>query len=58
MYQWQAEYYHKDSSEQEKWARELLAKLDIKGNERVLDIGCGDGKVSADIASRLPEGSL
>lgn len=37
---------------------ELILKLQLKGNERVLDIGCGEGKVTAEIAKRLPTGSV
>ena len=33
-------------------------KLALKGNERVFDIGCGDGKVTAEIAKQLPNGSV
>jgi len=28
----------------------------LRGDERVLDIGCGDGKVTAEIARRVPDG--
>lgn len=58
MYKWDAEEYHKNSSEQLKWAKELILKLQLKGSERVLDIGCGDGKVTAEIAKLLPNGSV
>jgi trans-aconitate methyltransferase len=58
MYQWDAEDYHRSSVEQQKWARELILKLALMGNERVLDIGCGDGKITAEIAEKLPEGSV
>lgn len=34
-----------------------IAKLGLKGDEKVLDIGSGDGKVTAEIASHLPQGS-
>jgi trans-aconitate methyltransferase len=57
MYQWNAEEYRTSSSNQKKWALELLSKLDLKGNERVLDIGCGDGEITAAIALRVPRGS-
>lgn len=53
---WNAEDYYKSSSEQKKWAVELLKKLELKGNERILDIGCGDGKIAAEIATRVPHG--
>ena len=57
MYRWDAEEYRTSSSNQKKWALELLPKLDLKGSERVLDIGCGDGEITAAIAQRVPRGS-
>ena len=50
-YQWNAQDYEKHSLAQQKWARELLGKLSLLGTEDVLDIGCGDGKVTAEISS-------
>ncbi len=58
MYQWNAEDYYKNSSGQQKLAREVIAKLDLQGEEIILDIGCGDGKVTAEIASQVPNGSV
>ena len=55
---WDPAEYKKHSGQQQVWARELIAKLNLKGRERVLDLGCGDGKVTVEIASRLPEGSV
>ncbi len=57
-YRWDAEEYAKHSTAQHKWARELLGKLDLQGNETVLDIGCGDGKITAEIAALLPQGHV
>ncbi len=37
-------------------AQEVLALLDLKGAERILDVGCGDGKITAEIASRAARG--
>jgi trans-aconitate 2-methyltransferase len=57
-YSWDAADYARSSSVQQVWAKELIAKLKLQGNEAVLDIGCGDGKVTAEIASLVPEGSV
>ena len=58
MDKWNPEDYHHNSSVQLSWARELITKLDLKGDERILDIGCGDGKITASIASTAPNGSV
>lgn len=58
MHKWDAHDYQKSSEAQLKLGRELITKLDLKGGERVLDIGCGDGKVTAEIAACLPQGSV
>jgi trans-aconitate 2-methyltransferase len=58
MYKWNPEAYGKSSSAQKKWAEELISKIHIKGYERILDIGCGDGKITAQIASLVPKGSV
>jgi len=57
-FKWDAADYAKSSAVQQRWARELIAKLGLQGNERLLDLGCGDGKVTAEIASLLPNGSV
>lgn len=57
-YIWNAEDYAGHSTAQQIWARELIAKLNLIGDENVLDIGCGDGKVTAEIAAQVPEGSV
>ena len=58
MYQWDSVDYHKSSGEQQRWGIELLNKLVLQGNERVLDLGCGDGKLTAEIVRRVPSGSV
>ncbi len=58
IYQWNAVDYAKSSGVQQQWARELISKLNLKGSEKLLDIGSGDGKITAEIASCLPNGSV
>ena len=56
MVKWNAKAYKESSHHQFQWGLELLDKLALKGNESVLDIGCGDGKLTIEIAKRVPDG--
>lgn len=58
MTEWNAAEYAKMSDLQKAMAAEVLPQLDLAGDEQVLDVGCGDGKISALIASRLPRGAV
>jgi trans-aconitate 2-methyltransferase len=58
MTEWDASAYRRRSSLQAAMAAEVLPLLHLKGNERILDIGCGDGRITAEIASRVPRGSV
>jgi len=55
---WNAADYAANSAVQQTWARELIAKLNLRGNEHILDVGCGDGKVTAEIARAIARGSV
>lgn len=57
-YSWNAKEYANNSSNQFEWAKEIIPKLELKGTESVLDIGCGDGKITALLASYLPHGKV
>jgi trans-aconitate methyltransferase len=54
---WNAADYAANSVVQQTWARELIARLDLRGDEHILDVGCGDGKVTAEMAWAVPRGS-
>ena len=58
MTEWDAAGYSRISSLQAAMAKEVLALLDLNGSERILDVGCGEGKITAEIASRVPRGSV
>src|SRR5262245_36211562 len=58
MTEWNASEYAQRSGLQKAMAAEVLALLDLEGSERVLDIGCGDGKITAEIAARVPRAAV
>ena len=53
---WNPHDYAKNSSAQLTWARELISRISFVGSEAALDVGCGDGKISAEFARALPGG--
>jgi trans-aconitate 2-methyltransferase len=55
---WDGARYEAVSDLQRTMAAESLAQIDLDGSERVLDVGCGDGYVTAQIATRLAGGSI
>lgn len=58
MSDWNAERYHDLSSPQQAWGRRVLARLPLAGTEHVLDLGCGTGRITAELHRRLPQGRL
>ncbi len=55
---WDAATYHRVADNQEEWGREVLARLELKGEETVLDAGCGSGRVTRLLLEQLPDGRV
>jgi trans-aconitate 2-methyltransferase len=55
---WDATTYDRISAPQQAWAAEQLDRLALAGNEVVLDAGCGSGKITAELARRVPRGRV
>jgi ubiquinone/menaquinone biosynthesis C-methylase UbiE len=53
-----AKIYHSNSTLQWDVAMDTIDLISWQGNEHVLDIGCGDGKITAFLAQKLSEGSI
>ncbi len=53
---WDGENYKANSSIQTVWAASFFQKVNLRGNEDILDLGCGDGKITKQIALRVPNG--
>jgi trans-aconitate 2-methyltransferase len=58
MTEWNAPGYARIAALQEAMADEVLTLLELEGTERVLDLGCGNGKVTAAIGARVPGGEV
>jgi trans-aconitate 2-methyltransferase len=46
------------SDPQFEWGMALLETLDLKGVERVMDAGCGSGRLTEELLGRLPAGEV
>jgi len=55
---WDADAYDTLPIPMTGWGREVVDRLDIRGDERVLDAGCGTGQVTSYLLDRLPDGSV
>lgn len=56
--EWNAASYHKVSAPQTSWGQKVLARLEVRGNERAIDAGCGSGRLTGELLERLPHGQL
>ncbi len=55
---WDAATYDRISAPQQRWAIEQLDRLELAGDEVVLDAGCGSGRITLELADRLPRGTV
>jgi trans-aconitate 2-methyltransferase len=56
--EWDAASYQRISVPHEEWAKALLERLPLRGDEAVLDAGCGTGRVTRMLVERLSEGRV
>lgn len=56
--EWNSSVYHRLSGPQVSWGKKVLARLDLRGNELVLDAGCGSGRLTAELLEALPHGRV
>lgn len=55
---WDAKAYDRLAAPQEEWARTVLERLPLNGDETVLDAGCGSGRATRLLLDRLPRGKV
>jgi trans-aconitate 2-methyltransferase len=55
---WDARTYDRVAAPMTSWGTMVLERLPLDGDERVLDAGCGSGRVTELLAERLPRGHV
>jgi trans-aconitate 2-methyltransferase len=56
--EWDSSAYDRISAPQFSWGKKVLDRVALHGDERVLDAGCGTGKLTAQLLESLPEGRV
>ncbi len=55
-FEFDGEKYKRASGQQKAWGKRLISELELAGHERILDLGCGDGALTAQLAELVPHG--
>lgn len=55
VFEFDGHKYRQASRHQREWGTNLLSRINLRGDENVLDLGCGDGTLSAAIAENVPD---
>jgi len=56
--EWDGRAYHRIGSPQFSWGQQVLARLSLRGDETVMDAGCGTGRLTAELLERVPRGRV
>ncbi len=56
--EWNAAEYHRVSDPQFQWGQIVLQRLRLGGDERVIDAGCGTGRLTRELVARVPRGRV
>ncbi len=57
-FEFDGEKYKQASKHQKEWGNKLIAGLKLTGNETILDLGCGDGVLTEQLARSVPDGRV
>ncbi len=57
-YEFDGQKYEKASIFQQEWGNKLISELNLKGDEDILDLGCGNGLLTANLAELVPNGNV
>jgi trans-aconitate methyltransferase len=55
-HEFNGEEYKKASTHQKEWGNKIIMEFNLRGDEHILDLGCGDGALTAELARLVPDG--
>ena len=55
---WDGATYDRVAGPMTRWGASVLERLPLRGDETVLDAGCGSGRVTEQLLDRLPDGRV
>jgi trans-aconitate 2-methyltransferase len=55
---WDGASYDRVSAPQARWGKAVVSRLELYGDETVLDAGCGSGRVTEELLTHLPQGRV
>ena len=56
--EWDSAAYNRISGPQFSWGKKVVDRVSARGDELVLDAGCGTGKLTAELLQKLPRGHV
>jgi trans-aconitate 2-methyltransferase len=56
--EWNSSEYHRLSQPQVNWGKKVLSRLTLRGDELLLDAGCGTGRLTAELLQAVPRGRV
>ena len=56
--EWKAEEYDAQSAPHEEWSEQVLARLELNGDETIFDAGCGTGRLTRRLVELVPNGRV
>ncbi len=56
--EWDASSYHRLSEPQYNWGRRVLERVAARGDETIIDAGCGTARITSELAALIPRGRV
>lgn len=55
-FEFDGEKYKEASTHQKEWGNKIISEFQLRGDENILDLGCGDGALTVQLAALVPQG--